>query len=86
MHNSPGLPDGTYELIGPKIQGNPEGFPVHTLVAHSDRGLRLFGSFAPERTFAAIRGYLEHAGIEGIVWHHEDGRMVKIKRKDFFKG
>jgi hypothetical protein len=21
--------------------------------------------------------------IEGIVWHHSDGRMVKIKAKDF---
>ena len=21
--------------------------------------------------------------LEGVVWHHPDGRMVKIKRKDF---
>jgi hypothetical protein len=21
--------------------------------------------------------------IEGIVWHHQDGRMAKIKRRDF---
>ena len=21
--------------------------------------------------------------IEGIVWHHPDGRMAKIKRRDF---
>ena len=25
---------GTYELCGPKIQGNPEGFEKHTLVRH----------------------------------------------------
>ncbi len=81
MHNSPGLADGTYELIGPKIQGNPEGFPVHTLVAHSDPGLVM--DDAPARTFDAIRDYLSSAPHEGIVWHHDDGRMVKIKRKDF---
>jgi hypothetical protein len=22
-------------------------------------------------------------GIEGIVWHHDDGRMAKIKARDF---
>lgn len=25
-------PDGTYELVGPKVQGNPEGYEIHTLV------------------------------------------------------
>ena len=25
---------GTYELVGPKVQGNPEQFEVHTLAAH----------------------------------------------------
>jgi hypothetical protein len=34
------------------------------------------------RTFDALRAYLQR-DIEGIVWHHEDGRMVKIKGKDF---
>ncbi len=28
------LPDGTYELVGPKVQGNPEGYDDHTLVRH----------------------------------------------------
>lgn len=28
--------DGTYELIGPKIQGNPEGFSGHVLMPHGD--------------------------------------------------
>jgi len=80
MLNSPGLSDGTYELIGPKIQGNPEHFPVHTLCSHDDPHLRMPG---PERNFAAIRAWLEAHDFEGIVWHHDDGRMVKIKRKDF---
>ena len=37
------------------------------------------------RDFDGLKAYLEHRKIEGIVWHHLDGRMVKIKRKDFFK-
>lgn len=37
------------------------------------------------RTFDALKGYLANKTIEGIVWHHPDGRMVKIKAKDFAK-
>jgi hypothetical protein len=76
----PSLADGTYELCGPKVQGNPEGFERHVLVRH---GAELLPD-AP-RSFDAIRAWLEGRAIEGIVWHHPDGRMVKIKRKDFFK-
>lgn len=36
------LPDGTYELVGPKVQGNPEMYEKHTLVAHASLG-RLSG-------------------------------------------
>lgn len=74
------LPDGTYELIGPKVQGNPEGVPTHRLVPHGQDTL----PDAP-REYAALRAYLEaRPDMEGIVWHHPDGRMVKLKRKDFF--
>jgi hypothetical protein len=73
-------PDGTFELCGPKVQGNPEGFDKHVLVPHGAEPLH----DAP-RDYEGIRAYLESRSIEGIVWHHEDGRMVKIKRKDFFK-
>jgi hypothetical protein len=74
------IPDGTYELVGPRIQGNPEGFAAHELVPH---GVDILAD-AP-RSFAAIKEYLTARKIEGIVWHHPDGRMVKIKRKDFVK-
>lgn len=70
--------DGTYELCGPKVQGNPEGFDSHVLVSHGYPTL----PDAP-RTYDAIRDYLKDNDIEGIVWHHLDGRMVKIKGKDF---
>lgn len=70
---------GTYEFLGPKSQGNVEGLEAHTLLAHH-RATQL--ADAP-RTFAALREYLSGGEIEGIVWHHPDGRMVKIKAKDF---
>lgn len=79
LRNSGTVPtDGTYELCGPKIQGNPENLSEHELVRH---GID-FLSHAPH-DFAAIGDYLSHHDIEGIVWHHSDGRMVKIKGKDF---
>ena len=73
------LPDGTYELCGPKIQGNPEGFKSHILVPH---GAELLPDDCP-RTYDGLKEYLKDAGIEGVVWYHPDGRMVKIKAKDF---
>lgn len=72
------MPDGTYELCGPKIQGNPEGFPAHCLIKHGENPV---GPMA--RTFDGIKHFLSDGAIEGIVWHHPDGRMVKIKAKDF---
>lgn len=73
-----GLMNGTFELVGPKVQKNPEGFEAHTLVRHGAAPL----PDAP-RTFNALREYFATKNIEGIVWHHLDGRMVKIKAKDF---
>lgn len=74
------IADGTYELCGPKVQGNPEGLPAHVLIKHGEWLL----DDAP-RDFDPIKEYLRGKDIEGIVWHHPDGRMVKIKRKDFFR-
>lgn len=76
-----GLWDGTFELIGPKIQGNPEKAPVHTLVPHGKDTLE--GDAEPPRNFEGLKEYFEIHDLEGIVWHHPDGRMVKIKAKDF---
>jgi hypothetical protein len=70
--------DGTYELCGPKVQGNPEKFETHILIPHGFEKL----PDAP-RDFVSIREYLKDRDIEGIVWHHPDGMMVKIKAKDF---
>ena len=74
----PILADGTYELCGPKVQGNPEHYEAHTLVRHGADVI----TDCPN-TFTALREYLRARDIEGVVWRHKDGRMVKIKGKDF---
>lgn len=73
------LPDGTYELIGEKIQGNPEKVEGHKLVAHVE------ADQYPDvpRTFNEIKEWLKDKEIEGLVFHHPDGRMAKIKKRDF---
>ncbi len=74
-----GQPDGTYELVGPKVNGNPEGFASHTLVLHGKETLNL----PSELTYDSLKGFLRDTYIEGIVWHHPDGRMVKLRRDDY---
>lgn len=70
--------DVTYELVGPNVQGGVEGFETHQLVRHGGWHL-----FRVPTEFAALREYMSTSDIEGVVWHHPDGRMVKIKGKDF---
>lgn len=70
--------DGTYELVGPKVQGNPECYPHHELVRHGHKE-----AIDAPRTFDGLRDYFDGLDIEGLVWHHPDGRMAKIKLKDF---
>jgi hypothetical protein len=70
---------GTYELIGPKINGNPESVPAHELVAHDEAD-----KMDAPRDFAGLRAWLlAHPRYEGIVWHHPDGRRAKLKHRDF---
>lgn len=73
------LSDGTYELVGPKIQGNPEHYGMHTLLKHSM--LEQYPSVP--RTFDGIKNWMSGKDIEGLVFHHPDGRMAKIKLRDF---
>lgn len=72
-------PDGTYELLGPKVQGNPEGFAFHILQPHA----AAWKFIDAPRDFANLRNWFLTKNIEGIVFHHLDGRMAKIKLRDF---
>ena len=73
--------DGTYELCGPKVQGNPEKLDSHILIRHGSEVLQLHGL-----DFESIKSYLSDPenDIECIVFHHKnDGRMCKIRKSDF---
>lgn len=72
-------PDGTYELCGAKVQGNPEEYEQHTLVAHASA---IEYADVP-REFNGLRDWLEKMDIEGLVFHHPDGRMAKIRKRDY---
>ena len=72
------LADGTYEACGPHFQGNPEGFLVDSLVRHGQDVLALV-----PRDFLGLRSYLAAVNVEGIVFWHPDGRMAKIKTRDY---
>lgn len=71
--------DGTYELLGPKVQGNPEKLNGHHLFRH--------GVMPAEVNFKlgwdCLKHYLTHNDVEGIVFHHPDGRMCKLRKSDF---
>ena len=82
LHNDP--PEfwqtGTYEMYGPRINGNPERAERHDLIPHGNAE-RLVDDFGVDSPMAMVRlsGAL---GWEGIVWHHKDGRMAKLKVRD----
>ena len=79
--------DGTYELVGPKVQRNPYGLTRHELWRHGSKRLDLcsYEEEEPQEMFGLVRDFFDSMWpIEGIVWHHPDGRMVKIKKRDFW--
>lgn len=82
--NSAAGKPGTYELLGPKINRNPDHFDAHLLMPHGWAPLseRLDIEAAP-RDFDGLRTWLLARPYEGIVWHHPDGRMAKLKARDF---
>lgn len=82
--------DGTYELIGPKVNKNADRWPRHELLTHglnrinpedAERVEHL--NLAGEITPSFVQALLETYHWEGFVWHHPDGRMAKIKRRDY---
>lgn len=69
--------DGTYELVGPKINDNRDKMLGHLLLPHGE------DKHDVHRTFEGIKLFLEEHPFEGLVFHHSDGRMCKIRRADF---
>ena len=81
-----GFPSGTYELCGPKVNNNPERFDDHCLIHHATEADGIDTREFEPLSFGSIRSLvltLGDEGLEGIVWHHPDGRMAKVKVRDF---
>lgn len=75
------IPDGTYELCGPKFSANPEGLALHTFIRHGEMAVRVI------RTFETLRTFLQGLRHEGLVFWREPGNvkapMCKFRRSDF---
>lgn len=70
--------DGTYELIGSKVNGNPYEINHHILVKH---GMEILN--VPDRSLQGIKSFLETLYGEGIVFYNEEtGEMAKFRKKD----
>lgn len=74
---------GIYEAYGQGIRGDAEKVEGQHLVRilPVDRSLVIHGI---KRTYRDLMGYFATHDIEGIVFHHPDGRMAKIKTRDFY--
>uniref|UniRef100_A0AAQ5X232 RNA ligase 1 n=1 Tax=Amphiprion ocellaris TaxID=80972 RepID=A0AAQ5X232_AMPOC len=78
------LQEQTLELIGTNVNGNPYGLgskkqPVHCLVSHGSIRIRN----PPPVDFHQLCSWLQESPegrVEGIVWHCNDGTLVKVHR------
>ena len=84
--------DTTYELIGAKLKSrygkqNAENVAGHRLVKHGCPAVNVINTIgeAPNWSFNGLKTYISNPDndIEGIVFHHEDGRMCKLRKHDF---
>lgn len=84
------LEPGTFELCGPKVNGNPEGFDKHILIRHGSEILPVIPDMRnvnPDEAFGLLKelfAELKNQGIEGVVWWGADDKRVKLRVKDFF--
>lgn len=85
------IPDGEWsgEALGTNIQGNPLNLPTNRIVFFTLDQAPVFDNVPT--SYEELREWLpkqkskygNDCGIEGIVWHCDDGSMMKIKTKDF---
>lgn len=76
----------TFELCGPKVNGNPEGLDRHRLFAHGAEDAPAVVRGQEALTFEGLRAALlgpDFDGVEGVVWYGDGGQRAKLKRRDF---
>lgn len=77
------LGGGTYELVGPSVQRNPYQLEAHALWRHGGFVKEWLPGDLPTDYRNLGKWLAQYRPIEGIVFYHPDGRMAKIKRRDF---
>lgn len=75
------LRDGTYELCGPHFNGNHEQLSEDRFISHMDPAP--WPPYGAKPSFELLEIFLKEIYFEGLVYHHPDGRMAKIRRRDF---
>jgi hypothetical protein len=81
---------GTYELIGPKVQGNAERLVGSHRLERHDTAPEFSGVRHPQlnddgnlvRACNTVLFLGEEHGWEGLVFYHPDGRRAKLKARD----
>jgi hypothetical protein len=77
------LPEGTYELIGPEINRNPENSEKHILSLHGSIKVDIKFTDSP---YNDITKYLFGRNIEGLVFKNKKtGEMLKVRKWDEFR-
>lgn len=86
-----GIPlPGTFELVGPRINGNPLGNERHALIPHGHivvpeiPDMRNISPVDAFDTLLPIFAKFKEENIEGVVWEGTDNRRVKLRVNDFF--
>ncbi|KAK2498503.1 hypothetical protein MC885_011463, partial [Smutsia gigantea] len=80
----PDLLEQTLELVGTNVNGNPYGLgskkhPLHLLIPHGVFQIRNLPSLKHSDLLSWFEGCKE-GKIEGIVWHCNDGCLIKMHR------
>ncbi|MFD9422229.1 MULTISPECIES: hypothetical protein [unclassified Streptomyces] len=84
LANTPCNRASTYELVGPLVGRNPDDYQAHILLAHGWAPFNIRKDLATSpRGCISLHQWLHARRYEGIVWHHPDGRMAKLKAADF---
>lgn len=86
-----GFAPGTFELVAPKINGNPEGVDAPKLIPHGSELVEgvpdVEDILDAEDPIGLLRPLFEgfkDNGVEGIVWWVDGVPVVKLRAKDFF--
>jgi hypothetical protein len=75
--------DGTYECIGPKLQGNPHNEKHHIWIHHQAVELIFPVENWLDNTYETFKSLFENFPWEGLVAYNGSDPVAKIRRTDF---